>query len=159
MKVKFICLKAKKKKFLFKSQKISNFLLFQKKKFTGHYVIVADWNRNEYFDEKEFCNEFKLLDLRKLENCMAACEGVEWVFNLAADMGGMGFIQSNHSTILYNNIMISYNMVEAATRSGVKRFFYSSSACIYPETIQTDTNATALKEGFTLFVYNFTNIY
>ena len=43
------------------------------------------------------------LDLRELANCVKACEGAEWVFNLAADMGGMGFIQSNHSVILYNN--------------------------------------------------------
>jgi GDP-D-mannose 3',5'-epimerase len=54
------------------------------------------------------------------------------VFNLAADMGGMGFIQTNHATIFYNNIMIDVNMVEAARKNGVKRFFYSSSACVYP---------------------------
>jgi GDP-D-mannose 3',5'-epimerase len=68
------------------------------------------------------------------------------VYNLAADMGGMGFIQSNHSTILYNNTMISFNMVEAARRMNVKRFFYSSSACIYPEYKQLDTDNPGLKE-------------
>jgi len=52
---------------------------------------------------------------------------------LAADMGGMGFIQSNHSVILYNNTMISFNIMEAARQNKAKRFFYSSSACIYPE--------------------------
>jgi len=66
---------------------------------------------------------------------------------LAADMGGMGFIQSNHSTILYNNTMISFNMVEAARRAGVKRFFYSSSACIYPEFKQVDPLNPGLKES------------
>lgn len=59
----------------------------------------------------------------------------------------MGFIQSNHSIILYNNTMISFNMAEAARRNGVKRFFYSSSACVYPEYKQVDTNVTALKES------------
>jgi len=113
----------------------------------GHYVVVADWNRNEYFEENEFCNEFKLLDLRSLENCLEATKDCEWVFNLAADMGGMGFIQSNHSVILYNNTMISFNMVEAARRNGVKRFFYSSSACIYPEYKQVDTADPKLKES------------
>jgi len=59
----------------------------------------------------------------------------------------MGFIQSNHSTILYNNTMISFNTIEAARRSGVKRFFYSSSACIYPEHKQLDTDNPGLKES------------
>jgi GDP-D-mannose 3',5'-epimerase len=62
-------------------------------------------------------------------------------------MGGMGFIQSNHGTILFNNTMISFNMVEAARRCGVKRFFYSSSACIYPEHKQLDTANPGLKES------------
>ena len=74
-----------------------------------------------------------LLDLRSLENCKKAVRGCDWVFNLAADMGGMGFIQSNHSIILYNNTMISFNMLEACRQEGVKRYFYSSSACVYPE--------------------------
>ena len=50
-----------------------------------------------------------------------------------ADMGGMGFIQSNHSRILFNSTMISFNVAEAARKAGVKRFWFASSACIYPE--------------------------
>merc|ERR1711977_747898 len=107
----------------------------------GHYVIAVDWKRNEYFEESQFCDEFKLLDLRTLENCLKATEGCEWCFNLAADMGGMGFIQSNHSLILYNNTMISFNMAEAARQAGVKRMFYASSACIYPEGKQVTTHS------------------
>jgi len=74
---------------------------------------------------------------------------VDHVFNLAADMGGMGFIQSNHSVILYNNTMVSYNMIEAARQTGVQRFFYASSACIYPEFKQLDVEVEGggLKEG------------
>lgn len=113
----------------------------------GNYVVVADWQRNEYFKEEEFCNEFHLVDLRSLENCLKVTKDIEEVYNLAADMGGMGFIQSNHSVILYNNTMISFNMVEAARRNGVKRFFYSSSACVYPEYRQTDEANPGLKEG------------
>jgi len=113
----------------------------------GNYVIVADWQRNEYFKEEDYCDEFHLLDLRWLETCLKATTNVEDVYNLAADMGGMGFIQSNHAAILYNNIMISFNMVEAARRNGVKRFFYSSSACIYPEYKQTDEANPGLKES------------
>jgi len=113
----------------------------------GHFVIAADWKHNEYFKEEEFCNEFHLVDLRTLDACLKVTKDVDWVFNLAADMGGMGFIQSNHSVILYNNVMISFNMMEAARRNNVKRLFYSSSACVYPEYKQTDTDVAALKEA------------
>lgn len=112
----------------------------------GKWVRCADWKRNEYMKEEEFCDEFLLLDLRTLDTCLKATKDIDWVYNLAADMGGMGFIQSNHSVIFYNNIMISFNMVEAARRNKVKRFFYSSSACVYPEFKQTETDITALKE-------------
>jgi GDP-D-mannose 3',5'-epimerase len=101
---------------------------------------------NEFMAPEQFCDEFVHLDLRPLENCLRATEGCEWVFNFAADMGGMGFIQSNHGVILYNNLQISSNMLEGARRNGVKRFFYSSSACVYPEYKQTDVNNEGLRE-------------
>ncbi|CAF1422333.1 unnamed protein product [Adineta ricciae] len=120
--------------------------LARRLKSEGHYVVVADWARNEYFTEDEFCNEFLHIDLRVLDNCLKASVGCDWVFNLAADMGGMGFIESNHSVILWNNTMISFNMLEAARRNGCKRFFYSSTACIYPECIQMTEDAKSLRE-------------
>jgi GDP-D-mannose 3',5'-epimerase len=84
-----------------------------------------------------------------MDNCMAVQKGCDHTFHLAADMGGMGFIQSNHSIILYNNTMISLNMIEAARQQGVKRFFYASSACIYPEykQLETEVEGGGLKEG------------
>ena len=69
-----------------------------------------------------FCHEFHLVDLRLLDNCMKVTKDCDHVFNLAADMGGMGFIQSNHSVIMYNNTMISYNMLEAARLNDIKRY-------------------------------------
>ena len=78
-----------------------------------------------------------------------AAEGCKWIFNLAADMGGMGFIQSNHSRIMYNSTMVSCNVLEAARIVGCERYFYSSSACVYPEHIQDTENMggrTGLKE-------------
>jgi GDP-D-mannose 3',5'-epimerase len=62
------------------------------------------------------------VDLRLFDNCKKVTDTCEHVFNLAADMGGMGFIQSNHSVILYNNTMVSFNMMEAARVCGVKRY-------------------------------------
>lgn len=113
----------------------------------GNYVVVADWQNNEYFKVEEYCNEFHLVDLRSLENCMKVSKDCEVVYGLAADMGGMGFIQSNHATILYNNIMISFNLIEAARKCGVKKFFYSSSACVYPEYRQKNEDIAGLKES------------
>lgn len=113
----------------------------------GNFVVVADWAENSYFKREDFCNEFHLVDLRDLQNCLKVSQGIEEVYDLAADMGGMGFIQSNHSVILYNNTMISFNMVEAARRLGVKRFFYSSSACVYPEYRQLQEEVPGLKES------------
>lgn len=121
--------------------------LARRLKNAGHHVICADWRINDYFKQDEFCNEFLHVDLRVLEECRKAATGCEWVFNLAADMGGMGFIQSNHSVILYNNTMISFNLLEASRSAGVKRFFYASSACIYPEHIQEKEDIPGLKES------------
>jgi len=110
----------------------------------GYWVRGADLKRPE-FRESE-ADEFEILDLRNLENCLKATRGVDEVFALAADMGGMGFISSNHARILFNNASINFNTLEAARANGVSRYLYSSSACIYPEYRQTDEVATALRE-------------
>lgn len=121
--------------------------LAKKLKSMGRYVIAVDWKKQEFFENESFCDEFKLLDLRNLQNCIAAAEGCDEVYNLAADMGGMGFIQSNHSVLFYNNTMISFNMVEAARRAKVSKFFYASSACVYNESMQLDEANPGLKEA------------
>ena len=87
---------------------------------------------------EEFCNEFHKLDLRILENCLKVTAGCQHVYNLAADMGGMGFIVSNQAVLLYNNTMISFNMLEAARQNHAMRYFYSSTACVYNEALQMD---------------------
>merc|ERR1712072_291579 len=96
--------------------------------------------------EEEFCDKFLLCDLREKKNCLEATKDCTECYNLAADMGGMGFIQSNHSVIMYNNTMISFNMLEAGRINDVKRMFYASSACIYPEGKQLDVSNPGLKE-------------
>mmetsp|Transcript_9281 Transcript_9281/g.16282 ORF Transcript_9281/g.16282 Transcript_9281/m.16282 type:complete len:350 (+) Transcript_9281:98-1147(+) len=121
--------------------------LAKKLKEMGKYVVAVDWKKQEFFENDEFCDEFMLLDLRSIANCVKATEGCEEVYNLAADMGGMGFIQSNHSVLFYNNTMISFNMVEAARRAKVKKFFYASSACVYNESKQEDEANPGLKES------------
>lgn len=113
----------------------------------GHYVISADWKKCQYYQDSEYCSEFHLVDLRVLDNWKKVTKDCDWVFNLAADMGGMGFIQSNNSVITFNNTMITLSGVEASRFNGVTRYFYASSACAYPETIQTDEANPGLKES------------
>merc|ERR1711966_268692 len=102
---------------------------------------------NEFMKPEEFCDEFTLDDLRKLEVSVKACKGCLQVYNLAADMGGMGFICSNESVLSFNNTAISMNMLEAARRSGARDFFYASSACVYNEAKQEDPENPGLVEA------------
>lgn len=118
----------------------------KKLKAEGCYVVCADWKTNEFMEVAEFCDEFHQVDLRILDNCLKVTAGCQHVYNLAADMGGMGFIVSNQSVLLYNNTMISFNMLEAARQNSVKRYFYSSTACVYNEALQMDPENPGLAE-------------
>ncbi|MCH7976242.1 MAG: NAD-dependent epimerase/dehydratase family protein [Bacteroidetes bacterium] len=123
--------------------------------FIGHHLITylkekGYWVRGVDIKEPEFApttaDEFELLDLRRWEACQQAVEGVEHVYALAADMGGMGFISQFHAQILHNNILINTHTIEAARLADVKRYLYTSSACVYPEYLQTETDVVPLKE-------------
>jgi len=85
------------------------------------------------------------MDLSEKESCIRACEGATEVYNLAADMGGMGFIERFRIECL-RSILINTHMIEAANRAGATRYFFSSSACAYNVTLQQDPNCRALKE-------------
>ena len=110
----------------------------------GHWVRGVDIKQPEYAPTD--ADDFMVRDLREPEHARIATRGVDQVFALAADMGGMGFISANHATILHNNAMINLNTLEAAHQNGVTRYLYTSSACVYPEYKQTDAAVTALKE-------------
>jgi GDP-D-mannose 3',5'-epimerase len=86
------------------------------------------------------------LDLSEYENCKRAVAGAAEVYNLAADMGGMGFIET-HRVECLRSILINTHMIEAAYHAGAQRFFFSSSACAYNTLLQQDPNVTALKEA------------
>lgn len=113
----------------------------------GHYVVACDWRHNKYMNVYDFCDEFHLVDLRMLGNCKKVTFGCQQVYHLAADMGGMGHIQNNHASILYNNTMMSFNMLEASRENGVQRYFFASSACVYPEHLQASTDAFSVETG------------
>ncbi len=86
------------------------------------------------------------LDVSQEANCTRVCEGAREVFNLAADMGGMGFIERFRIQCL-RSILINTHMIEAAYRAGAERYFFSSSACAYNVELQKDPNCRALKES------------
>jgi nucleoside-diphosphate-sugar epimerase len=110
----------------------------------GYWVRGVDIKVPEYTEVD--ADEFEVLDLRRWDNCLQATRGIEEVYGLAADMGGMGFISAHHSEILHNNSLINTHTLDAARVNGVKRYFYTSSACVYPEFKQTDANVIPLKE-------------
>src|SRR4051794_35866181 len=110
----------------------------------GYYVRGVDIKEPEY--EPTAANEFLLLDLSKADNCLAATEGMDQVYGLAANMGGIGFIENNKAVIVRDNTLINLNSIEAARINGVKRYLYTSSACIYPGYKQKETDVTPLRE-------------
>lgn len=86
------------------------------------------------------------LDLRELEACRKAAKGMEWIYNLAADMGGMGFIELHKAECMLT-VLINTHMLMAAKEAGAKRFFYASSACVYAADKQTTPENPGLKES------------
>jgi len=98
----------------------------------------------EWYQEVEGV-ESLCMDLTSEANCIRAVEGAHEVYNLAADMGGMGFIERFRIMCL-RSILINTNLIEAAYRAGVQRYFFSSSACAYNVKLQEDANCRALKE-------------
>jgi GDP-D-mannose 3',5'-epimerase len=123
--------------------------------FIGHHLVTylkerGYWVRGVDVKPPDFtdvnADEFELLDLRRRDDALVAARGVDQVYALAADMGGMGFISENHATILYNNSLINLHTIEAARLNGVERYLYSSSACVYPEHLQVDAAVTPLRE-------------
>ena len=110
----------------------------------GYWVRGVDIKHPE-FSETD-ADEFELLDLRRWDNCLQATRGMDAVYALAADMGGMGFISSNHSQILHNNTLINVHTLDAARVNGIKRYLFTSSACVYPEYLQEEANVKPLKE-------------
>jgi len=118
--------------------------LVKRLKAGGFWVRGVDIKYPEYEDSA--ADEFEALDLREFDNCQKATRGIDQVYNLAADMGGIGYITANLADIARNNILINVHMLEASRQNNVKRFLFSSSACVYAGYKQTNAEVTALKE-------------
>jgi GDP-D-mannose 3',5'-epimerase len=119
--------------------------LVRRLKADGHWVRGADIKYPEY--EASAADQFEILDLRKSENCLLATRsGIDEVYNLAADMGGIGYITAFLADISRNNILINAHMLEAARQNGVERFLFSSSACVYNQSNQKEADVPPLSE-------------
>jgi nucleoside-diphosphate-sugar epimerase len=123
--------------------------------FIGHHLVNSlvergYWVRGVDLKHPEFeatrAHEFSLLDLRRWGNCLVASEQVDEVYNLAANMGGIGFISANKAAIMHDNVLINMHMLEAARLAGVSRYLYTSSACIYPMYRQEEPDCAPLRE-------------
>jgi len=126
--------------------------LAKRLKSEGNYVRIVDLKRHEYFDEKEICDDFivgDLTDVNVVNKSMFApkqnsigdkVNSFDEVYQLAADMGGAGYIftGNNDANVMHNSSLINLNVAYASVKYGVKKIFYSSSACMYPEHNQLD---------------------
>ncbi|MFE1601562.1 NAD-dependent epimerase/dehydratase family protein [Methylobacterium sp. ID0610] len=110
----------------------------------GYWVRAVDIKYPQFEETK--AHEFVQCDLRLHDACQAVTRGMEEVYHLAADMGGIGFISGSHAEITLNNTLISAHMAKAAHDNTVGRFLFSSSACIYPTNLQTSPDVTPLRE-------------
>jgi len=119
--------------------------LVNRLKAQGCFVRGVDIKYPEYESSK--ADEFEILDLRRWDNCLQATRGgIDEVYNLAADMGGIGYITAFHADIARNNILINAHMLEASRLNGVGRLLFSSSACVYGQNKQRCADVTPLCE-------------
>jgi GDP-D-mannose 3', 5'-epimerase len=123
--------------------------------FIGHHLVGylvrngcsvrgVDVKRPEY--EPSLATEFELLDLRRTDHALIATRGMDEVYHLGADMGGIGYITAFHADIARNNGLTNINVLEAARLNGVRRFLFSSSACVYPQYLQRTADVSPLRE-------------
>jgi GDP-D-mannose 3', 5'-epimerase len=111
----------------------------------GYWVRGVDIKTPEFASTR--ADDFLLLDLTSSDNCLRATHKIDEVYGLAANMGGIGFIENHKAIIVRDNTLINLNTIEAARLNGVKRYLYTSSACIYPAYRQKEINVAPLKES------------
>jgi GDP-D-mannose 3', 5'-epimerase len=124
--------------------------LAKKLKEDGMYVRICDIKNHEYLDHQEICNEFILGDLTDPKTVeLVIAEGFDEVYQLAADMGGAGYIFTglNDANVMHNSALINMNVAKEAATKGIKKLFYSSSACMYPENNQLDADNPNCEES------------
>ncbi len=112
----------------------------------GHSVTAVDLKPRDEWYQLHCSAQNLVLNLQDLTACRVAAQNADWVYNLAADMGGMGFIENNKARCMLS-VLINTHLLQAAHESGVQRFFYASSACVYAADKQMTTDNPGLKES------------
>jgi len=112
----------------------------------GHEVIAVDIKPLEYWFQLFDSNKNYSLDLREYENCLKVLDDVDYVYNMACNMGGMGFIENNKAECMLS-VLINTNLLRACLRKNIKKYFFSSSACVYNASKQENTFIEGLKES------------
>ena len=113
---------------------------------SGNEVVCADIKPMEYWFQFYDTNKNYSLDLKEYENCLKITEGVDYIYNMACNMGGMGFIENNKAECMLS-VLINTNLLRACLVNKVKKYFFSSSACVYNGAKQTSTFIPGLKES------------
>jgi GDP-D-mannose 3',5'-epimerase len=111
----------------------------------GHEVVCADNKPYEYWFQINESNKNYSLDLKEYENCLTVTDGVDYIYNMACNMGGMGFIENNKAECMLS-VLINTNLLRACLVNKVKKYFFSSSACVYNATKQNTVFIPGLKE-------------
>ena len=123
--------------------------------FIGHHLVgrlveLGYWVRGVDVKDPAFedtrAHAFECLDLRRWDACLEATRDVDEIYNLAANMGGIGFIEANKAVIMHDNVLINTHMLEAARVNGADRYLYTSSACVYPQSLQESPEVVPLRE-------------
>ena len=112
----------------------------------GHEVVCADIKPYEYWFQYHENNKNYTLDLKEYENCLKITEDVDFVYNMACNMGGMGFIENNKAECMLS-VLINTNLLRSCLKNKIKKYFFSSSACVYNASKQMQTFVPGLKES------------
>ena len=119
--------------------------LMKRLQLDGHEIICADIKPISSWFQLSDKNKNLSLDLKDFKNCLQVCDGVDYIFNLACNMGGMGYIENNKAECMLS-VLINTNFLRASLKNSVKKYFFSSSACVYNASKQKETFIQGLKE-------------
>ena len=119
--------------------------LMKRLQLDGHKIICADIKPISLWFQVCDKNKNLSLDLKDFNNCLQVCDGVDYIFNLACNMGGMGFIENNKAECMLS-VLINTNLLRAAIQNKISKYYFSSSACVYNASKQNNTFIDGLKE-------------
>ena len=119
--------------------------LMKRLQLDGHEIICADIKPISLWFQVSDKNKNLSIDLKDFSNCLQVCDGVDYIFNLACNMGGMGFIENNKAECMLS-VLINTNLLRAGLQNKISKYYFSSSACVYNASKQNDTFIDGLKE-------------